>query len=273
MSRMIFASLVVGLAAGCAFGPGDSFAELHPTVRAQYVVPEDRAVEGGFARLSSDYQVRIDEAVVELGAAELTATSGGGGGGTFDPANPPPGYSLCHGGHCHRDDGALIPYEEIQAELSGGPSRTTLVTLPVNEAFNLLEAREITPGCEPDCLLDRTEVTAVRMGVSRILFKGVARDGRASPRIMGEVPFTIEWPAGTAPETLFLEARVELPIDRAHPPEVLLEAAVIAAPSLFDGIDFAAPVDAAGREQFLEAFTRSLVVDITRVFDLHSEEQ
>ena len=37
---------------------------------------------------------------------------------------PPPGYSLCHGGHCHTTDGGIESYEEIEAKLAGGGAVT-----------------------------------------------------------------------------------------------------------------------------------------------------
>ena len=103
------------LLGGCAWEAGEGFAVLEPTVRAAYAPEDSRLTPDGYRRLSSDYQVRLTTATMRLERIELTASSGGGGGGTFDPANPPPGYSLCHNGHCHRDDGASrsAPDEEV----------------------------------------------------------------------------------------------------------------------------------------------------------------
>ena len=43
------------------------------------------------------------------------------------PGKPPPGYTLCHNGHCHHPSGRLVPYAEIEAELAGGGVGTAAV--------------------------------------------------------------------------------------------------------------------------------------------------
>ncbi|MEW5848920.1 MAG: hypothetical protein AB2A00_08900 [Myxococcota bacterium] len=59
------------------------------------------------------FTVVVESATVALpGATVSTAATSGEGSSTFDPANPPPGCTLCHGGHCHCGD-RLVPYEEL----------------------------------------------------------------------------------------------------------------------------------------------------------------
>lgn len=120
-------------AAGCTFSEGDPFATLgDATLDARLVEARGRAVGDGWQKLSTDYEVRFDSFALDTSKLALQRTvagSGGGGGGTFDPTNPPPRYSNCHNGHCHRDDGALVDYEDIQAELSGGGSGPTVVSV------------------------------------------------------------------------------------------------------------------------------------------------
>ncbi len=35
----------------------------------------------------------------------------------FDPANPPPGWKLCHRNHCHNEDGRVASYQQVMAEI------------------------------------------------------------------------------------------------------------------------------------------------------------
>src|SRR5690349_12654412 len=88
---------------GCAGTPGEGFASLTPTARLGFA-SQGRALEGGWMQLDTDFQVRLSRARANISAIHLGASSGGSS--TFDPARPPPGYSLCHNGHCHRSDGA-----------------------------------------------------------------------------------------------------------------------------------------------------------------------
>jgi hypothetical protein len=227
--------------AGCAWGPGEGFAVLEPTVRAAYVPEASRDAGDGYQRLSSDYQVRVTAATMRLERIELIARAARVGSGRFDPARPPPGYSLCHGGHCHRDDGALIPYEDIEAELSGGANPVLPVaSLPVGD-LDLLSPETRAVGCEPACELPRTEVSRGRWAVTALRLEGTVRDGRATPRFPGERPFRLEL-ASTSADTpvAVLDGALDVPSDRAHAPRVLLSLRLELTSRIFDGVDWAA---------------------------------
>lgn len=240
------------LLSGCALDAGEGFAVLEPTVRAGYTPLPSRDVGNGFQQLASDFQVRLDTAALGTSHVELlsAATSGGGGGGgqTFDPANPPPGYSLCHGGHCHRDDGALVDYEDIQAELNGGGggSTSTLVAaLHVDAELDLLAGQTLTPECEPDCELPRGTVSTVHWDVVALRLTGVVRDNRATPRLAGEIPFRLDLAVEggedeEAEPLVELSGALDVPSDREHKPRVKLALALALSPTLFDGLDWAA---------------------------------
>ncbi len=61
-------------------------------------------------------QVAVTDQEIEPSELELRARATGGGGvEDFDPADPPPGFTLCHQGHCHHEDGGIYDYEEIEA--------------------------------------------------------------------------------------------------------------------------------------------------------------
>jgi hypothetical protein len=225
------------LAAGCAWGPGEGFAVVEPTVRATYELLSDRAADGGYQQLSSSYQVRVEVASLRLEDIELLASAGGGGGGSFNPANPPPGYSLCHGGHCHRDDGALIPYEQIAAELGGGGGASTVVTLPMQAPWNLLEEETRPVACAPDCELPATTVSRGRWSVTALRLEGTVRDASRPPRFTGERRFRLDLSPQEVPVAL-LEGELDLPSDRHHAPGVKLDLHLALTSALFDTVDW-----------------------------------
>ncbi len=265
-TRLLLALLLL---AGCAWEPGEGFAVVEPTVRAGYTPLPSRDAGGGFQRLSSDFQVRVSGASLQLASIALLGSAGGGGSTIFDPANPPPGYSLCHGGHCHRDDGALIDYEDIQAELNGGGATTSSVaTLPVGDSMDLLTPETRALQCQPDCELPRTSVTRGRWTITGLRLEGTVRDSRQTPRFTGERPFRfVVTPAATAPEPLLtLEGELDVPSDREHEPRVRLGLSLDVTPAVFDAVDWAAatvdangvvdlnaPDNKAAREALLEA--------------------
>lgn len=235
--------LLCGLAlGGCAWEPGQGFAVVEPTVRAAYEPLSDRTADNGYQRLASDYQVHVESASLRLSSIELLASAGGSGGasGAFDPAHPPPGYSLCHGGHCHRDDGALIPYEQVAAEAGGGGGGSNVVvTLPVGESFDLLASEPRAVGCEPGCALPETQVSQGRWGVQSLHFEGTVRDSRATPRFPGERRFKLDLTTTDGDEPVaVLDGAVDLPSDRSTPPRAKLDLDLALTAALFDAVDW-----------------------------------
>ncbi|MCY1076930.1 hypothetical protein [Archangium lansingense] len=226
---------------GCAWEPGQGFAVVEPTVRAAYESLADRSAADGYQRLASDYQVRVDTASMRLSGIELIAIASGSSGG-FNPASPPPGYSLCHNGHCHRDDGALIPYEQIAAEMGGGGGASTVATLPVPEPLNLLAPEQRAVECTPDCALPETNVSRDRWGVEALHLEGTVRDGRATPRFQGERRFRWELTQATGSETpvTVLDGAMDLPSDRSTPPKAKLDLNLVLTAALFDAMDWSA---------------------------------
>ncbi len=260
------------LLAGCAWGPGEGFAVVEPTVRAGYTALPSRDAGDGFQRLSSDFQVRVSAASLQLASIALLGSSGGGGGPTtFDPANPPPGYTLCHGGHCHRDDGALIDYEDIQAELGGGGATSVpVVTLPVGASVDLLAPETRALPCQPDCELPQTTVTRGRWTVTGLRLEGTVRDSRQPPRLPAERAFRfVVTPAAPAAEPLLvMSGELDVPSDRENEPRVRLGLSLDVTPAVFDAVDWGATTvgtdgvvdlnaaeNKAAREALLEALT------------------
>ncbi|AKJ05100.1 hypothetical protein ATI61_102169 [Archangium gephyra] len=238
MRRAILLLSCLGLGA-CTFEPGQGFAVVEPTVRAAFEPLADRTTPDGYQQLASNYQVHVAGASLRLSGIELVAFAGGSGGG-FNPANPPPGYSLCHGGHCHRDDGALIPYEQIAAEAGGGGGSSTVVTMPVAGPLNLLAAERFAVECLPDCALPQTNVSQGRWGIESLNLEGTVRDARVPARFPGERRF--RWvlsraSTGDAPAAV-LDGTVDLPSDRSTPPRAKLDLNLVLTARLFDAVDW-----------------------------------
>ncbi|RKG68206.1 hypothetical protein D7W79_34440 [Corallococcus exercitus] len=261
--------LPVALVSGCAFDAGEGFAVLEPSVEAAYTPLSDRNAGDGYQALASDFQLRMDTGTVSLGSIDLLASSGGGGGTTFDPSSPPPGYTLCHNGHCHSDSGALVDYEDIEAELGGGggSSTTTVANLPVDAELDLLSpaTRDLT--CEPACELGKTALSRGRWSVTGLRMTGSVRDGRVPARFAGALPFRLAATASGAEATpvAVLTGDLDVPSDRENAPRVALGLKLELTPALFDAVDWSAatpgsdgvvdldaPVNAAVRAALLE---------------------
>lgn len=265
MSRSVHLALVLTL--GCAWGDGQPFAVVDAHLTAALEVPADRDLGGGWQTLASGYEVRIDELVVV--AEELTLIDSGAGPSAFDPANPPPGYSNCHGGHCHADDGSLVDYEDIEAELAGGGAGATEVLfLPLGE-LDLAAGVDRALACEPDCSLPLAHVTAARMHVTGLRLAGAVRDGRAEPRIDGEVPFFLDLDLeALTGDPIDLTGATDLPADRSHDPDVTLTVALHPTVAVLDDVDWATlpeatPLDLAPVAADLIAALSGIALDIT----------
>jgi hypothetical protein len=203
------------LAAGCTFHDGDHFLTLDGTVSASFGTA-DRDAGDGWQRTNTELEVKLEEFRVEASTLELVTTGGGALG--FDPAHPPPGYTLCHGGHCHADDGSLVPYDEVEAGLGGDDGPTTALSVPL--------------GVLPHAIAGHVDLPQppgrVRVTVTRLVLRGVVRDRLAPPRFDGERPFALDLaPAAT------VTGDVDLPA-----PEATLTVALPLGGALFDDLDF-----------------------------------
>jgi hypothetical protein len=230
---------VLAAAAGCTFERGDWFATLRPMVSAVWSEQADRSVEPGWQKLASEYQLRIDSGELRIAAVELLA-SAGGANSRFDPAHPPPGYTLCHNGHCHTTDGRLVPYADIEAELAGGGATSPVTVTLASGSHNLLAPDAQSPACQPSCQLGLTQLTRLRVLLAGLRLAGEVRDGPGVRQSIGQHSFSIDLaPAAMAPLPPIVTS-MDLPADNRHPPLVTLELAVQPSAGLFDGVDWAA---------------------------------
>lgn len=239
--------LLLGAAAGCTFARGDWFAEVDAVLDTALVMPPSRDAGDGWHKLDTDYQVRFDQ--VELGIATIDLVDFAGGAGGFDPANPPPGYSNCHNGHCHHTSGALVTYEEIEAELAsqtGGAS--VALSLEPPETLDLLVPGTHPLPCDagPCGVASEADVRRIRTRVTALSLAGEVRDGLTPSRLDGVLPWSAvlvvpaaeEGAEGASPGVL--ECEVDLRVGRDASPDVRIRLRLEPTAALLDGIDFAA---------------------------------
>jgi hypothetical protein len=220
------------LATSCALEPGQGFATLErATVELAFEPGKARDLgEDGFLTDRS-YRVRLEHASVHVDSLSLEEITGGTGG-TFDPANPPPGFSLCHGGHCHADDGRLVSYAEVEAELSGGASAFRAV------ATTSLEARAdlLTPTplqalvFEPSRELPRSDLRRLVLALGALELEGTI-DHADLPLPLA---LDVRLPLGS------LGADLDVSIGRDGPERLEVRAAASFDGTLLDGLELAA---------------------------------
>lgn len=260
MKRVLLLLLVtLSGGAGCTFARGDFFGEVDLSLAAAFATPADRDAGGGWQKLDTDYQVQLSS--LSLDVSTLRLIDFGESALSFDPANPPPGYSLCHNGHCHGDDGGLYTYEEIEETLSGnGGGDQAVLAVPVG-AVDVLAGYDASLECEGACGLPESHIRRVHAVVSALDVSGLVRDARVPPRIGGEVPWsavlTVPEPGSGDPPPVRLIGTLDLPVDRAHAPRIELALAIAPDAAIFDGIDFAALLSTAGSIDFAAAGSES----------------
>ena len=232
----IIATIAVGLPVGaCAWDEGVPFATLSPRIDARFDIPNGRDLSMGWQKLASDYQLKIES--MTLHTDELSLINNGQTGLSFDPSNPPPGYTLCHNGHCHSVDGSLVPYEEISNELAQGGSSSVAAAMDTG-VLDLVIGVSENLVCEPSCDLPLSKISVANLGLLRITASGLVRDGRGPGRIEGEIGWTLDLElADGAAQTL--SSSLDLPADRSHPPDVSLAIRLIVTSRIFDRIQWA----------------------------------
>ena len=177
---VIVAALIGFAASGCALEPGDPWGVVRAGLEVRLDLSGGRLDPEGRVRTSDDYRVQLQALELEIEAVEFVA--GETSALSFDPANPPPGYSLCHNGHCHADDGRLVDYADIAAELAGGAASGPALVLGggvVTLDASMPAAGLVLEACSNACVLDNPgELAAVRALVRGARVRGRVFDAR-----------------------------------------------------------------------------------------------
>lgn len=193
--------------AACTFSDGNPWGRASFEVIAEAELPEIDA-EGWFVT-PYDYRIRVNEVSVELHEIALSGSGVSSGPSLFDPANPPPGYSNCHNGHCHADSGAIVDYEDIQAELNGGSAPVSAAVLEQQLAEPVVLIPASGPAalgeCSKECALPAGEITEVALHVESVSLSVDVKDLRTGDEARLSGPITLR-------ETLELDRVIRVSI-------------------------------------------------------------
>ena len=223
------------LATACTLEAGSGFATLEAGTLEVGLDRASSRIDGDTVLTDEGQAVQLTSFVLAVSRIELQELEGSvGTGGSFDPAHPPAGFTLCHGGHCHAADGSLVSYEEIQAMLSGGSvSWRPVVTLPVDRELDVLSTERVALDVfQPSAELPQATLGRVYVALERLRLTGS----------VGGRSFEIDVPLGGRG----FVATINRPIDRDHAAEIELNVEVAVGGRLFDDVDLGAePIDAA----------------------------
>ncbi len=257
------------LISSCAFDAGEPIGRLVPTLSVALDLPEGRVVAGRWIT-AQDYAIELTRFdVVVAGFSVGLSESAAASRVAFDPANPPAGYGLCHGGHCHADDGRLVPYDEIAAELAGGDgeAEVSVTLMPVESTVSPAVDGVPVPLALGDCP-DRCAVGAIRMVSATVDLERARIVGTVYDRRTGDgnrlsvdgFPISFEVPLGAA-----IASPVSGTFGADEAPVAQVDATLLVQQTLFDSVDFAAllsAVDGSAGEALLETLSAGLASSV-----------
>lgn len=246
-------------ATGCAFEDGDPWGEARFAVSTVFD-EAGRASDDGF-RTAHDYLVVVESLSLEL--QEIALAMSGGEVVSFDPSDPPEGYLLCHNGHCHSDDGRLVSYEEIAAELAGASATGARTVQALNTSVELEPTETAVPlgDCSNDCWLSRGELATVTLrasGVRARLHVTDRRTGDSARLPESGVDVSVD-ETGLVEWTVPVSGR----LDGRRPPVFELGAALSVPATLVDDIEWSETIEAGALLQAIED-SAAFGVDVSR---------
>ena len=240
---------LITCAGGCTFTPGDPHGEVSVSYIDVMFDIEDRLEPGTQERLrvGNDYVLELESFDLTLGEIVVEASAEAGAENTgFDPSSPPPGFSLCHNGHCHADDGRLVPYEEIARELAqgSGAAGTERLLQEVNRIVSLTPTRRTSSledvdeaACTNSCQLTSPGTpSAAFLIISAIEIKATVFDTSDRARLPEEGLVLHATVTPAAPFELF--GSLSPPNLDTSAPRHELGGSLTILPTIFDGIDW-----------------------------------
>lgn len=244
MRRAAILTTLAMFLGACTFQPGTGFSTLRQLdMTASLDAPAVRYDSAGRWKTDNEARMTIETLWVDWGELAIQGAAIGGAL-AFDPAKPPPGYSLCHNGHCHRDDGTLVDYGTIRAEMAGGQAHLPpLLQLPIQRLVALGETpvTATVEACGSGCVLEPGAWQRVVVTVSGIQASGTVEDGGPDGPI-GSVPR--RWAMTLGP--VDLSAELPVTIDRQQAPDLALRTTLRVSQRLFDGLPWAQLVSQPG---------------------------
>lgn len=224
-------SLIPLLVVGCTFEDGQPWGLAEVSLEARFAPPADR-LDG--ARLQTSGGVAVEVEALSAAFSAVVLTGAPEGVASFDPANPPPGYSMCHGGHCHHDEsGNLVDVEDIALEVAsekgGGAAWVQDVAPDLLRLTDALRPVRLGP-CPDACQLPRGRFVAAGVQLTRLKLVGRAF-GEGLPD--DGLTFTYDLVA-----TVEVRTPVSIETGREAPIGLGLALTVDIPAELFDGVDF-----------------------------------
>jgi hypothetical protein len=237
------ASLLVVASTGCTLFAGEPWGEAELKADVRFSPEASRLTDDGALKTAKDYALVLETLTLGVREIDLVMSEGGTAAAAFDPANPPPGYSLCHGGHCHADDGRLVDYDDIAIEVAGAGGAGEFTALrPAREGvIDLLAGTPVEPSfddCLDDCLLPRGSFVSSGMTLESLVVDATVFDLR--PASGARLPASGVAVSVRVPLDARVDARVEGAIDDTSSPRVEIVLHLEVTEALFDGVDFAA---------------------------------
>lgn len=225
----------VCLASACAFEDGEGFATIESASLTVSFDPGSRRQPDGGLLVRDGYALTLESFEIEL-AGLVLAEARTSGGGVFDPASPPAGYTLCHGGHCHHEDGRLVSYADVQAELAGGGTTfADLVAMNTPGPIALGEPRSIELAAfDPSPFLPESTIARARLRLASLVVRGALAGDALGP---APVPLAVE----LAPIDLaFALPLSPFEVSRDSAESLRVGGSFVIPPTLLDGVDYAA---------------------------------
>lgn len=174
------------LTVGCTVSDGDPWGWADAQLSASGPIVES----GG--QPADGITIDSAETFANIRLAE-TQTSAGGDGTSFDPASPPPGYTLCHNDHCHSEGGELVSYEDVREELASSGGSTTVTVARLEQGGSLLDGAQIVTG--ESAIMNEAQVDTLEVELNLDIRGTIEVDETEYDLVLLTSPFTIETPA------------------------------------------------------------------------------
>lgn len=225
---IVFMLICLCSMSGCTFQDGQPWGEVQSTLKINLA---PRLNDMMYWQTAQDTSFELTNFSMEVGAIryllidESEAIA-------FDPANPPPAYSLCHNGHCHHEDGRLVDYEDIQRELVQTTNQNTVIqpfenVAKIKPGDNSIESKP----CPNRCTLTQGILVALELDIIQINIEGKIH--QLSGQEVTSYPFSATWTPKTTPSKI-----INLPIDDEQDVNLQLAVELNILPNTFDDIKF-----------------------------------
>lgn len=229
---------------GCTFEEGSPWGQAAFALEASFDASARRTDEG-YLRTGNGYGFELERLELELGALALTERPEGAAV-SFDPANPPAGYSLCHNGHCHAADGRLVDYEDIALELAAQQGVAGGVTQPVDASARFEGDDVVTLEIDPEACSNQCELPVGELASASLVVASVRLVGRAIDTREDRLPAEGLEVDVTLPVQVTFERVIGGAIGRDAPVGVEVDVALGVPDTLLDGVDWSLWADSPG---------------------------